>query len=104
MIHSSDLLARFAVSNGNHIAYSQAVAGNVNHFAVDANVAVRHHLPGLENGLRIAEPPNRRRQSKFEEAKEVESGVAVHSRGFVERVSELPLHHMVVAPDDLLGQ
>src|ERR1700731_1248720 len=65
-------------------------------------MTVAHHLPALEYGLGIAKPPNRGREPKLQQPKEVQAGVAAHPLRFFEGVGELLLEQVVVAADHLL--
>jgi len=102
VIFASHLLATIALSHADHVAYAKGVAGNVNDFAIDADVSVANHLSSLEDGLGIAQSPNGSGKSKFEQSQEVQTRVAVHSVSAVKGQSELLFQHVVVAPDDLL--
>lgn len=104
VIHLRDLGAAFALSNADDVADSNSVARDVDDLAVHRDVAVRHHLSGLENGVCKSQSPNDGRKPKLEQAKEVEGAVPVHSLRLLKGVAELLFHHVVVASDDLLGQ
>lgn len=101
---AGDALATVSVANGNHIPDLQGVACDVDDLAIYRNVAVADHLAGLEDGLRVAQTPNRGGKSKFEQTEEVDSRITVHSLSFLKRAVELLLEHVVITADDLLLQ
>lgn len=104
MVHFGDASARRSVAHFNNVADLQPVAGNIDDLAVYQNVTMRDHLPCLEDALGISEPIDGGLQPELKKSKEIESRVAMHVAGLLERVSELALEHRIVEADDLLGQ
>lgn len=102
VVVSSDVSARLSISDLNDIADLELERCDVDDSAINQDVAVAHHLSGLEDRLCITESPDSGCESKLEEAKEVKAGVATHSLCLLERVRELLLEHVVIAADDLL--
>lgn len=99
---SGDSFAAVSISDSDHIANFKRVAGDVHNIAVHRDMAVAHHLSGLENCFCIAKSPHGGGETKFEQAQEINSGVAVHSLGFLERAVKLLFEHIVIAANDLL--
>lgn len=104
VVHLRDSARGRTVSDFNHVANLELVAGDVHHAAIYQDVAVADHLAGLKDGLRVAKAINRGLQSQLKQAQEVQARVAVHVRCFVERVAELALQHAVVAANNLLSK
>lgn len=99
-----DVSAGLSVSNFNNIANLQLERWDVDHLSIYHDVAVADHLSSLEDRLCVTQSPNRSCESEFEKSEEVKAGVAAHSLGFLKRVRELLLEHVVVAADDLLRE
>lgn len=96
--------AAFSVSHADYITNFALEAGDVNELAVYHDVTMRNHLASLEDCLGITETPNQSCKSKFEKAKEVQAGVAVHSLSLFEGVAKLLFKNVVVASNNLFGQ
>jgi len=96
--------ANLSVTYLNFVANLELEAWDVHDAAVHKDVAVIHHLPGLENRAGISESPDARSEAQFEQSQEIQAGVAAHSLSLLERIRELLLEHVVVAADDLFGQ
>lgn len=104
VVISGDSSAGVSVSDADDVADFQLEARDVDNSVVDQDVAVRNHLSRLEWRSGIAESPHSGRQSEFEQAKEVQAGVARHSLRLREGVRELLLQDVVVTADNLFGQ
>lgn len=101
---SSDSCAAFALSDADHVSNLHDIARNVDDLAVDQDVAVADHLASVEHGFRVAETPDDRAESKFEQSQEVQTSVAVHVRRLIKGASELLFQNVVIASDDLLRE
>lgn len=102
VILSGNLARDLAITNLDHIPDLQSEACDVDHSAIDRDMAVRNHLASLENRPSEAETPHDGGETHLQQSKEVQTRVPVHALSALERVMELLLHHVVVTSNDLL--